>query len=379
MGYPHTLDDLLRWGVDNQASDLHVKAHVPPLYRINGDLAARAGLDPLTPEQARELPYAVLSPERIQRFEEELELDWAYEMPGLARFRVNHMHDRGAVASVYRTIPFRIATMQELGLPDLCKRVSDLPRGLVLITGPTGSGKSTTLASMLHYINSTRPIHIMTVEDPLEFMHTNQVALVNQRELGSDTKSFANALKFVLRQDPDVILVGEMRDLETIGLAITAAETGHLVFSTLHTTDAVQTVDRIIDVFPHHQQQQVRMQLSVNIQGVVSQTLVKTADGRGRIAAFETMDAIPSIRNLIREAKTHQINSIIQTGQRHGMWTLDQGLANLVRQGIVTYEDAYAKAGNVRAFDEIVRGEEGDEEVVPQALMEVGYEQQRAL
>jgi twitching motility protein PilT len=375
-GLDYTLDDLLRYSVTNLASDLHLKAHSPPRVRIHGDLGPIEGLAPLTPEQARDLAYQPLSPEQIRRLEEDLELDWAYAFQDIARFRVNHMHDRGTLASVYRTIPTRISTMQELGLPELCKRVSDLPRGLVLVTGPTGSGKSTTLAAMLNYINEARPCHIMTVEDPLEFLHPDKTALVNQRELGNDTKSFANALKFVLRQDPDVILIGEMRDLETIGLAITAAETGHLVFATLHTTDAVQTVDRIVDVFPHYQQQQVRMQLSVNLQGVISQTLVKTADGQGRIAAFETMDAIPSVRNLVREAKTHQIGSIIQTGAKRGMWTLDQSLARLVQRGIVTFEDAYAKAGNAAAFEEMARS---GEEAVPDQKAKVGYDSERAL
>ncbi len=375
-GLDYTLDDLLRLSVQSLASDLHLKANSPPLLRIHGDLGPVEGMAPLTAEQAKELAYQILTDQQIKRLEEELELDWAYQLEGLARFRVNHMYDRGTIASVYRTIPMRISTMEELGLPDLCRRVSDLPRGLVLVTGPTGSGKSTTLAAMLDYINETRPVHIMTVEDPLEFLHHDKKALINQRELGSDTKSFANALKFVLRQDPDVILIGEMRDLETISLAITAAETGHLVFATLHTTDAVQTMDRIVDVFPHYQQQQVRMQLSVNVQGVISQTLVKTADGQGRIAAFETMDAIPSVRNLIREAKTHQIASIIQTGAKRGMWTLDQSLARLVQRGIVTFEDAYAKAGNAAAFEEMARA---GQEAVPEEAAQAADDSERTL
>jgi twitching motility protein PilT len=246
--------------------------------------------------------------------------------------------------------------MDELSLPAVCRYFSERPRGLVLVTGPAGSGKSTSQAAMIDYINSRSAQHIMTVEDPVEFLHDDKKSLINQRELGTDTLSFANALKFVLRQDPDVILIGEMRDLETIALAITAAETGHLVFGTLHTTDAVQTVDRIIDVFPIYQQQQVRMQMAVNLVGVISQTLVKRADGKGRVAAFETLVSIPSVRNLIREAKTHQIASMIQTGSRQGMITLDQSLANLVKNKLVTYEDALGKASNIIEFKSLAGG-----------------------
>ena len=364
------IDELLRWAVQNDASDLFIKAHTPPTVRIYGDLRPMQA-ELLTPEETKQLSYSILSEDQIRQFEEDLEYDVAYEIPDLCRFRVNIFVQRGNVQSVFRAIPYRISTMEELALPDLCRRVSERPRGLVLVTGPAGSGKSTSLAAMIDYINHNFPLHVVTVEDPLEFIHTCDKALINQREVGHDTHSFANALKYVLRQDPDVILVGEMRDLETIGLAITAAETGHLVLATLHTKDAVQTVDRIIDVFPIHQQQQVRIQVSVNLLGVISQTLIKRKDGRGRVAAFETMEAITAIRNLVREAKSFQIGSIVQTGSRRGMWTLDQSLANLVRQGVVEYEEAYLKASVPAEFDAIVQEGMPEEAQLPAASAEV--------
>jgi len=348
-----SLDNLLRFTVKQDASDLFIKVGCPPLLRKYGDMIPLK-TDPLTPDQARELSFVNLNADQIKRFEEELELDYAYEIPEVARFRCNICQQKGYIGSFYRTIPFGIKTMEELGLPDLAHRAAERPRGLVLVTGPTGCGKTTSLAAMLRYINESRPEHIMTVEDPVEFVHDDIQCLINQREVGHDTMSFQNALKFVLRQDPDVILIGEMRDLETIQLAITAAETGHLVFATLHTTDAVQTVDRVIDVFPTHQQQQVRMQVSVNLIGVMSQVLVKKPDGTGRVPAFETMEAIPAIRNLVREAKTHQIASIIQTGSRRGMWTLTQHLADLVIRGLADPEDARSKASIPVEFDELV-------------------------
>lgn len=352
MPYPiksETVDALLTEMVRSGGSDLILKADAPPLFRLLGDLN-RTNYPILTEEESKGLVYSILTERQINTFEKALELDLAYEIAGVARFRVNVMLQRGTVTGCFRTIPLQIRTMDELHLPPVSRYFCERPRGLVLVTGPTGSGKTTTLAAMINYINERFPLHIMTVEDPIEFVHEDKMALINQRELATDTLSFANALKFVLRQDPDVILVGEMRDLETIRLAITAAETGHLVFGTLHTTDAVQTIDRVIDVFPQHQQQQVRMQVSVNLIGVISQTLLKTADGHGRIAAFETMVAVPAIRNLIREAKTHQINSTIQTGARQGMMTLDQALADLARRRVVTFEDAAAKAGNLNEF-----------------------------
>ncbi len=348
-----TVDELLTTTVKMDGSDLHIKADSPPLVRVYGDLFP-LDYPPFTMEQAKELSYSIISREQIERFEEDLELDIAYEIPGLARFRGNLFQQREAVGSVYRVIPLRIQTMDELNLPPVCKYYSERPRGLVLVTGPAGSGKSTTQAAMIDFINSNAALHIVTVEDPVEFLHEDKKALINQRELGRDTLTFPNALKYVLRQDPDVILIGEMRDLETIALAITAAETGHLVFGTLHTTDAVQTVDRVIDVFPMHQQQQVRMQMAVNLIGVISQTLVKRADGTGRVAAFETLVAIPSVRNLIREAKTHQIASMIQTGSRQGMISMDHSLANLVKKGLVTREAAAERAYNTAEFNSLL-------------------------
>jgi len=353
-----TIDQLLYTTVHHMGSDLHLKAEGPPLVRIHGDLV-QLEMDPLSPDETKDLSLSILSEAQRARFEEELELDFAYEIPGLARFRGNVYQQKGAVQSAFRVIPLRIQTMEELSLPPVCRYFSERPRGLVLVTGPAGSGKSTTQAAMIDYINGNYPLHVVTVEDPLEFIHEDRQALINQRELDTDTLSFANALKFVLRQDPDVILIGEMRDLETIHLAITAAETGHLVFGTLHTTDAVQTVDRVIDVFPTYQQQQVRMQLAVNLIGVISQTLIKRADGQGRLAAFETLVAISAVRNLIRENTTYQIGSLIQTGQRHGMQSLDQSLAELYQKRLVTYSDALEKATNVHEYKALV-GEEAD-------------------
>jgi twitching motility protein PilT len=370
----YDLEKLLRFSVKQKASDLILKAGQPPVFRIHGDLV-RMGNQAISAEESESLAMSVLDKEQIDHFKEQWELDYAHEVPGVARFRVNVMVQRGRVTSVYRTIPFKVQTSEQLGLPSICKRFSDFPRGLVLVTGPTGSGKSTTLAAMIDYINATKPTHIMTVEDPLEFLHAPQMALINQREVGTDTLSFPNALKYVLRQDPDVILIGEMRDLETIHLAISAAETGHLVFGTLHTTDAVQTIDRVIDVFPPHQQQQVRMQLSVNIVGVLSQALVKTRDKQGRVAAFEIMEAIPAVRNLIREGKTHQIHSAIQTGQRRGMMTLDQSLVELVARGLADWESARAKAHDYDAFDEMLeRRKEDGGSVAEVAGYEQGYQ-----
>jgi len=349
-----TVDELLTLTVQRDGSDLHLKAGSHPLIRIYGELVPAEEIDPLTPEQIRDLAYSIMADFQRERFETEWELDMAYVIPNLARFRVNVFVQRGNVGVVFRVIPIRIQTMEELMLPPVCRYFAERPRGLVLVTGPAGSGKSTTQAAMIDYINKREACHIMTVEDPVEFLHEDIQALINQRELDTDTHSFANALKFVLRQDPDVILVGEMRDLETIHLAITAAETGHLVFGTLHTPDAVQTIDRVIDVFPMHQQQEVRMQLAVNLIGVISQSLLKRADGHGRVAAFETLVAVPSIRNLIREAKTFQISSMIQTGGKQGMMTLDQYLAMLVKKGIVTRADASMKCSNPREFDALL-------------------------
>lgn len=345
------IDDLLRMVVQRDASDLHLRAGEPPILRIHGDLK-RTDLPRLTAEDVRNLLYAILNEERKQRFERDKELDLSYEVPGLARFRVNMFWQQRCVGAALRLIPFRIRTIDELLMPPAVKDLCMRPRGLLLVTGPTGSGKSTSLAAMIDHINTHKRCHIMTIEDPIEYMHHDKLSIINQRELGVDTHSFADALRHVMRQNPDVILVGEMRDLETIHLAITAAETGHLVMSTVHTQDAPQTIDRIVDVFPPEQQQQIRMQLSVVLVGVLSQTLLPNAQGTGRVAAFELMVATPSVRNLIREGKTHQLYMDIQTGAEYGMQTLDSCLLNLVRKGLVDFEDAIAKSSNPRDFEQ---------------------------
>lgn len=344
---------LLRRTVDMVASDLHIKADSHPYVRVHGELIQLNDEAPFSPESAREEIFQVVSDAQRKRFERDLELDFAYEVEGLSRFRGNIYQQKGLVQAAFRVIPFEIRTLDDLALPPIVRSFCDRPRGLILVTGPAGSGKSTTQAACIDYINKREACHIVTVEDPIEFIHEDRKALIRQRELDFDTLSFANALKYVLRQDPDVILVGEMRDLETIQLAITAAETGHLVFGTLHTVDAVQTVDRVIDVFPIHQQQQIRMQLSVNLVGVLSQTLVKRADGRGRTAAYEVLNAVGAIRNLIRENKTYQIASILQTGSKLGMHTLDQSLASLVKDKSITYQDALLKAKDRGEFERL--------------------------
>lgn len=362
------INDQLRRCVAMIGSDMHFKTDTGKIYvRVHGDLVELEDVPSFSAEEFTKAIYAILNPEQIKKFERELELDFAHEVEGLSRFRGNLYQQRNYVQAAFRVIPYEIQSMEDLQLPQAAYDFIERPRGLVLVTGPAGSGKSTTLAAMIDKINRTQPCHIMTVEDPIEFVHGNHAAVINQRELDVDTNSFTNALKYVLRQDPDVILVGEMRDLETIHLAITAAETGHLVFGTLHTVDSVQTVDRIVDVFPIHAQQQVRMQLSVNLIGVVSQSLVKRADGRGRIAAFETLVATPAVRNLIRENKTYQINSMIQTGSRQRMQSLDQALANLVGRGLVTFEDARMKSKDPMEFDRLVALSQRGEAATPHA------------
>lgn len=349
------IEGLLHRCVQMEGSDLHFKVDTGQIYvRVHGDLVHLEDERPFEQNDFKADLYSMLRPEQIQRLEKDWELDFAYEVAGLSRFRGNAYIQRHSVQAVFRVIPYEIQTMEDLQLPPACYDFIDRPRGLVLVTGPAGSGKSTSLAAMIDRINRTQPVHIMTVEDPVEFVHDDKTALVNQRELDVDTLSFANALKYVLRQDPDVILVGEMRDLETIHLAITAAETGHLVFGTLHTVDAVQTVDRIIDVFPMHQQQQVRMQLSVNLIGVLSQTLLRRSDGRGRIAAFEILVSTGAVRNLIREKKLYQITSIMQTGARSKMQTLDQCLAGLVDRGLITEAEARSRAKEPNEFDRLL-------------------------
>jgi twitching motility protein PilT len=340
------LEYLLQTG----GSDLHLSAGSPPMIRLRGELEAVPDLEALSPQAVQKVLYAILTQKQRERFEEDLELDFAYAMPGASRFRVNVYRQRESLGAAFRVIPFEIKTLDQLGINPRVSTMAALPRGMVLVTGPTGSGKSTTLAALVDEANRTRRDHIMTVEDPIEFLHKNKACLVNQREVGEDTHSFANALKHVLRQDPDIILVGEMRDLETISVALTAAETGHLVFATLHTQDAAQTIDRVIDVFPPHQQQQVRVQLASAIQGVVCQTLCKTADGRGRAAATEVMFATGAIRNLIREGKTHQIYSAMQAGAKHGMQTMDQNLAELVKARTITFEHGLEKCHHLEDF-----------------------------
>ncbi|HET7691316.1 MAG TPA: type IV pilus twitching motility protein PilT [Nocardioidaceae bacterium] len=347
------LNDLLMHILDTGASDLHLTSGARPSVRLNGALVQMADQPILTPPVIQRVMYAALTQKQREKFEEELELDFAYSVPGRARFRVNLYRQRDALGAAFRIIPFEIKKLEDLGIPPSVANFASLPRGFVLVTGPTGSGKSTTLASLVDLANRTRDEHIMTVEDPIEFLHRHQRCLVNQREVGEDTWSFANALKHVLRQDPDIILVGEMRDLETISVALTAAETGHLVFATLHTQDAAQTIDRIIDVFPTNQQQQVRVQLAGSLQGVVCQTLAKTRDGKGRAVATEVLVATPAIRNLIREGKTHQIYSAMQAGAKHGMHTMDQHLAELVLKGKITYEVGLEKCHHVEDFNRL--------------------------
>jgi twitching motility protein PilT len=347
------LSELLVECQDSGASDLHLTAGARPTIRIHGSLAPLEDRAILTPPVIQRMLYAILTQKQREGFEEKLELDFAYSLPGRARFRVNVYRQRDALGAAFRIIPYEIKALEDLGVPPSVANFAMLPRGFVLITGPTGSGKSTTLASLVDLANRQRRDHIMTVEDPIEFLHRHKSCLVNQREVGEDTWSFQNALKHVLRQDPDIILVGEMRDLETISVALTAAETGHLVFATLHTQDAAQTIDRVIDVFPPHQQQQIRVQLAGALQGVVCQTLCKTFDGKGRAVATEVLVATPAVRNLIREGKTHQIYSSLQAGAKHGMHTLDQHLAELVRSGRITFETALEKCHHVEDFNRL--------------------------
>jgi len=330
--------------VDRRASDLHLTAGAPPMVRVRGRLTPLEGYPALTPTDTREVVYSILSNSQRQKLENNWQIDFAYQIPGRARFRVNAYFQRSAIGAAFRLIPFEVVPLESLGLPPAVAEFANKPRGLVLVTGPTGSGKSTTLASLVDVINSTREEHIMTIEDPIEFLHQHKKCIVNQRELGSDAISFADALKAALRQDPDVILVGEMRDIETIGTAITAAETGHLVFATLHTQDTPQTLDRIIDVFPPGQQGQIRAQLSVALQGIMTQMLLPTADGAGRCVAAEILVPTPAVRNLIREAKSHQIYSVLQTGAAHGMQTMDAALAQLVHQGKITRQLAESRS-----------------------------------
>jgi twitching motility protein PilT len=348
--------DLVFQVLQRRASDLHLTAGARPVIRTRGRLVPLEDFPVLTPTDTREIVYGILTNDQRQRLETDWQLDFAYAVPGQARFRVNAYFQRGALGAAFRLIPAKIQSLEELNLPPVLGEFSKKPRGIVLVTGPTGSGKSTTLAAILDKINQEREEHIMTVEDPIEFLHSHKRCIVNQRELGADAQSFGQALKAALRQDPDVILVGEMRDLETISTALTAAETGHLVFATLHTQDAPQTIDRVIDVFPPEQQHQVRVMLSVSLQGIVTQQLLPTADGSGRVAACEILIPTPAIRNLIREGKTHQIYSAIQTGSQHGMQTMDAALANLVRRGVITQAFAEERSSQPDELKRLISG-----------------------
>ena len=336
----HSIDELLTGIEALNASDLHLAAGSPPLVRINGVLNPLEDTPVMTPEDTQQLLYQILSTEQQKRLEIDRQIDISHSLSGVGRFRVNVFFQRNAVGGAFRLIPHKIRSLEELGHPPVLQKLTELPRGLVLVTGPTGSGKSTTLAAMIDEINRTRAAHILTIEDPIEFLHRHRKCLVNQREIGGDASGFAEALRGALRQDPDVILLGEMRDLETISTALTAAETGHLVFATLHTRGAAATIDRIIDVFPGEQQAQVRAQLASAIEGVVTQTLLPTADGRGRVAAMEIMLPDYAVRNLIRQRKLEQMYSVIQTGTARGMQTLEQSLAELIQRGTVTTEVA---------------------------------------
>jgi twitching motility protein PilT len=335
-----TMHDLLTIMIERGASDLHITTGTYPQIRLHGKLTSLTQFEQLTPQDTQRLAYSVLNEGQKQKFEEENELDLSFGIQGLARFRCNVYRQRGAVASAIRVIPIKIRGFNELGLPPIVEQLAERPKGLILVTGPTGSGKSTTLAAMVDKINSERTEHIMTIEDPIEFVHHHKKCLVNQREVYSDTQSFKNALKYILRQDPDVVLVGEMRDLETIAAALTIAETGHLTLGTLHTNSCAQTINRIIDVFPTSQQGQVRAQLSLVLEGVLSQQLIPTSDGRGRSMALEIMVTTPAIRNLIREEKIHQIYSAMQAGQKFGMQTMNQSLADLVMKRKISREEA---------------------------------------
>ncbi|GAB0111430.1 MULTISPECIES: type IV pilus twitching motility protein PilT [Pseudoalteromonas] len=342
------ITELLAFSVQHKASDLHLSSGVSPMIRVDGDVR-RINIPALEDKDVNSLVYDIMNDNQRKDYEQNLEVDFSFEVPNLARFRVNAFNSNRGPAAVFRTIPSEVLTLDDLGAPDIFKTISDTPRGLVLVTGPTGSGKSTTLAAMVDYINQNKHHHILTIEDPIEFVHDNKLSLVNQREVHRDTHSFSNALRSALREDPDVILVGELRDLETIRLAMTAAETGHLVFGTLHTTSAPKTIDRIIDVFPGEEKAMIRSMLSESLRAVISQTLLKKIGG-GRIAAHEIMIAVPAIRNLIREDKVAQMYSSIQTGASVGMQTMDQCLTNLVNHGIVTNAAAKEKAQDKTQF-----------------------------
>jgi twitching motility protein PilT len=352
------LHQLLKAMIEKGASDLHITTGSPPQLRIDGKLIPLKTA-PLTAPETKQICYSILTDSQKHKFEEESELDLSFGVKGLSRFRANIFMQRGAVAGAFRTIPFRILSFEELGLPPVITELARKPRGLILVTGPTGSGKTTTLASILDRINTERNEHIVTIEDPIEYLHAHKGCVVNQREVGADTKGFKNALKYILRQDPDVVLIGEMRDLETIEAALIVAETGHLAFATLHTNSAVQTINRIIDVFPPYQQPQVRAQLSFVLEGVLSQTLLPRADGPGRVLSIEVMIPNPAIRNLIREDKIHQIYSQMQVGQdKFGMQTMNQSLANMYKRRLITLENAFGRSSDPDELRNLIAAEE---------------------
>src|SRR2546421_10972842 len=343
MPAANSIDELLERVVERNASDLHVTTGTPPVIRVRGEIERLEGFDPLSADETQQLLYRILSSEQQKQFEIKRQLDFSHSIPGLARFRVNVYFQRESIGAAFRLIPAELKTLEELGIPAALHQLAQKPRGLVLVTGPTGSGKSTTLAALIDEVNRTRSEHILTIEDPIEFIHRHKRCIVNQREIGPDATSFGEALRAALRQDPDVILLGEMRDLETIGTALTAAETGHLVFATLHTQSAPTTIDRVIDVFPSEQQGQVRVQLASTLQGIVTQNLVPTADGAGRTAALEILMPDDAVRNLIRQAKVEQIYSVMQTNTSRGMQTMEQSLADLVLRHVITPELAFAR------------------------------------
>jgi len=374
-----SLSELLHRLSELGGSDLHVTTGTPPLVRLHGEIRPLDGYRPLTSSETKQLAYSVLTDAQKHRFEENLELDFSFGVKGLSRFRANIFNQRGAVGAVFRAIPYEIKTFEELGLPPIVKELCNKPRGLVLVTGPTGSGKSTTLAAVIDKINKERHEHILTIEDPIEFLHNHKSCIVNQREVNADTKGFAQALRTALRQDPDVVLVGEMRDLETIESALRIAETGHLTFATLHTNSAVSTINRIIDVFPSMQQAQVRAQLSLTLEGILCQSLLPRADGRSRVLAMEILIPNSAIRNLIREDKVHQIYSMMQTGQDiHGMQTFNQSLASLFHKRQISRETAMQRTSNVNELRDLIDrgvGLNGANGSLPKSGMPAGYGQ----
>jgi twitching motility protein PilT len=354
------LDELLELVVAENGTDLHITPGIPPIIRVNGELLP-TDYENCSPRDTQTMMYSILTDEQIQRFESNWELDFSYAPASrVARFRVNIYKDRGSIAAALRVIPTKIPTLEDLGLPPIVEKLTHTKRGLILVTGPTGSGKSTTLASMINHINMSRSEHILTIEDPIEYLHTHKLSVVNQRELGMDTRAFSNALRAALREDPDIILVGEMRDTETMQLAVSAAETGHLVFATLHTNSAATSVDRIVDSFPEGGKEQVRLQLSNNLQAIIAQQLVPTSEnfkaqtGKGRVGIQEVMTATPAIRNLIREAKAHQVTSIIQTSAKDGMTTTDQALRDAYLKGVITQEMALSRAHNIEELKRLM-------------------------